>query len=141
MNTDENQILDEVKLFARNLTHYSETAQLDIFLACYADTPDFIAISSDAVIRNHSDLKKICEDYYGTLQEQKLTTVFAKFHILNEITVLHCWSGNIDAYFKNGDTWKMQKYTVTYIFKKISGVWKIIYSHESSLPPEIIKSK
>jgi ketosteroid isomerase-like protein len=141
MNIDEDRILKEVRLFALNLTQFSETAQLDLFLACYADTPDFLAVSGDGVIRNLNDFKKICKDYYGNLKEQKLTTVHEKFHILDESTVLFCWSGNIDAYFKNGGTWKMQNYTVTYIFKKIDGVWKIIHSHESSLPPQIIKSE
>jgi hypothetical protein len=141
MKIDENRILNEVRLFARNLTHFSETAQLDIFLACYADSPDFIAISGDGVIRNYNEYKKICEDYYEALKNQKLNTVHEKFEILDEVTVLFCWSGNIDAYFKNGDTWKMKNYTVTYLFRKLNGAWKIIHSHETSLPPEIIKSK
>jgi hypothetical protein len=139
MNFDEDRILNEVKLFARNLTHYSETAQSELFLACYADIPEFLAISGDGIIRDYSEFKKIGRDYYGTLNEQKLTTVSEKFQILDDNTVLLCWSGNIDSYFKNGDAWKMQNYTVTYVFKKINGTWKIIHSHESSLPPEIIK--
>ncbi|HEV3222964.1 MAG TPA: nuclear transport factor 2 family protein [Puia sp.] len=138
MSFDETQILNEVRLFARNLTHYSETAQLDLFIGCYADLPEFLAVSGDGIIRNYNEFKKIGKEYYGTLKEQKLTTVAEKFHILDDNTVLLCWSGNIDAYFKNGDNWKMQNYTVTYIFKKIDGSWKIIHSHESSLPPEII---
>ena len=51
MNFDEDRILNEVKLFARNLTHYSETAQSELFLACYADIPEFLAISGDGIIR------------------------------------------------------------------------------------------
>ena len=75
MSFDENRVLNEVKLFAKNLTHYSETAQLDLFLACYADLPEFLAVSGDGMVRNHDELKKICKDYYGNLKEQKLTTV------------------------------------------------------------------
>src|ERR1700722_19237777 len=132
MSFDKNRILNEVRLFARNLTHYSETAQLDLFIACYADIPEFLAVSGDGVIRNHDELKKICKDYYGNLKVQKLTTVSEYYHVLDDNTVLLCWSGNIDAFFKNGDTWKMKNYSVTYIFKKIEGSWRIIHSHESS---------
>ncbi len=139
MNTDQDRILNEVKLFARNLTLCSETAQLDLFLGCYADIPEFLAVSGDGMTRNYNEFKKIGRDYYGTLKEQKLTTVSEKYQILAENNVLYCWSGNIDAHFKNGDTWKMKNYTVTYVFKKINGAWKIIHSHESSLPPEIIR--
>jgi len=140
MNIDEDRILKEVRLFALNLTQFSETAQLDLFLACYADTPDFLAVSGDGVIRNLNDFKKICKDYYGNLKEQKLTTVHEKFHILDESTVLFCWSGNIDAYFKNGDKMKMENYAVTFLFKKLTEGWKVIHSHESALPAPIIKS-
>jgi len=33
----------------------------------------------------------------------------------------------------------MYNYSATNVFKKIDGKWKIIHSHESALPPEIIK--
>jgi hypothetical protein len=139
MNIDKDRILNEVRLFADNLTQFSETAQLDSFLGCYADTPDFIAVGGDGIVRNYQDFKKICKDYYDLLKEQKLTTIREIFHILDNSTVLLCWSGNIDAFFKNGDFWKMQNYSVTSLYKKMNGQWKVIHSHESSLPPEVIK--
>ena len=36
---------------------------------------------------------------------------------------------------------KMKDYGVTCVFKKVGSKWKIIHSHESCLPPEIIKQK
>jgi len=35
---------------------------------------------------------------------------------------------------------KMKNYGVTFVFKKIDNQWKVIHSHESSLPPEILKA-
>src|ERR1700730_551575 len=138
MNIDKDRILNEVRPLAENLIHYTETAQSDSFLRCYAETPDFLAVSADGMIRNYGDFKKICKDYYESLKEQKLTTTHEIFHVLDGITVVLCWSGNIDAFFKNGDIWKMQNYTVTYLFKKISGEWKIIHSHESAMLPHLL---
>jgi hypothetical protein len=41
---------------------------------------------------------------------------------------------------KNGDSIIiMNNYSITNVFKKINGTWKIIHSHESSLPPNIQK--
>ena len=141
MKTDNHRILNEVRLVFKDFTHYSETAQADSFLRCYEETRDFRAVSADGIIRNYKDFKNICKDYYESLKEQKITTTHEIYHVLDEITVLLCWSGNIAAYFKNGDVMKMQNYSVTFLFKKISGEWKVIHSHESSLPPQIIKSK
>jgi ketosteroid isomerase-like protein len=141
MHIDKDRIINEVRPLAENLTHYSETAQVDSFLRCYADTPDFLAVSADGVIRDYEEFKKICKDYYERIKEQKVTTTNEIFHVLDDMTVVLCSSVNIDAFFKNGDAWKMQNYTVTSLFKKISGKWKIIHSHESALPPQIVNSK
>ena len=141
VNIDKNQIVNEVKPLFADLTHYTETAQVDSFLRCYADIPDFLAVSGDGMIRNYGEFKKICKDYYDSVKEQKLVTIHEIFHVLDENTVVLCWSGNIDAFFKNGDVMKMPNYTVTFLFKKISGDWKVIHSHESALPPQIIKSE
>ena len=115
--------------------------RLDAYLGSYAETPDFLAISADGVIRNYPRFAEICKQYYNSLKEQKLATTHETFQVLDDFTVLLCWSGNIDAYFKNGDIMKMQNYTVTYLFRKIGGRWKIIYAHESALPPEVVKAK
>ena len=139
MKIDKDQILNELRPLAEKLTRYSETAQWDSFLQCYADTPDFLAVSADGIIRNYQDFKKICHDYYERLKEQKLITSQEIFHVLDGNTVVLCWSGDINAFFKNGESWKMPNYTVTFIFRKINREWKVIYSHESALPPQIIK--
>ena len=138
VNIDKDRILSEVRPVAEDLVHYSETAQLDSFLQGYAEIPDFLAVSADGMIRNYKEFKKICKDYYDRLKEQKLTTIHEIFNVLDDVTVVLCWSGNIDAFFKNGDIWKMQNYTVTYLFKKISGEWKIIHSHESAMLPHLL---
>ena len=140
VNIDNHRILNEVRLVFKDFTHYSETAQADSFLRCYAETRDFLAVSADGIVRNYKDFKKICKDYYESLKEQNIITTHEIIQVLDEITVLLCWSGNIDAFFKNGDMMKMQNYSITFLFKKINGEWKVIHSHESALPPQIIKS-
>ena len=141
MSIDTIQILNEVRPLAGDLIRYSETAQLDSFLRRYADIPGFLAVSGDGIIRNYPEFKKICTAYYGSLQEQKITTTHEIFHVLDSNMVVLCWSGNIDAHFKNGDIMKMQDYSVTFLYKKINGEWKVIHSHESALPPQVIKAK
>jgi hypothetical protein len=63
-----------------------------------------------------------------------------KFHVVDTNLVILGWTGDIIAQFKSGDTMKMSNYSVTSVFKKIDSKWKVIHSHESALPPEIIKN-
>ena len=141
MDIDKDKILNEVGLVVKDLIHYSENAQSELFLRCYLASPDFVAVSADGMIRNYQDFSQVCKDYYASLKEQKSSTIHEIYHVVDEITVVFCWSGNIDAFFKNGDFWKMQQYTVTYLFRKIDKEWKIIHTHESALPVQMVKSR
>jgi hypothetical protein len=136
---ESDNIIQEVKAVFDKMAKYSEEAQLDSFLSCYDHSPAFLHFSADGKMRNFEELKKVCTEYYTTLEKQKLSTIGEKFNIINTNIVIAGWTGNIVAKFKNGDTMNMTNYSVSNVFKKIDGKWKIIHSHESSLPPEIIK--
>ena len=130
-----------VKDIFDKITEYSERAQLDLFLSCYDNSPTFLHFSSDGKMRNYEELKKVCTEYYNTLKEQKIMTIREKFHVIDTNLVVLGWTGNIVAQFKSGDIMKMNNYSITSVFKKIDNNWKVIHSHESALPPEIIKNQ
>jgi len=132
-------IVKNVKGTFDKMTEYSERSQLDLFLSCYDNSPTFLHCSSDGKMRNYGELKIICTEYYNALQQQKISTIMEKFNVIDTNLVIIGWTGNIIARFRNGDTMKMNNYSITNVFKENDGKWKIIHSHESALPPEIIK--
>jgi ketosteroid isomerase-like protein len=91
-------------------------------------------------MRNYEEFKKVCTEYYNSLKEQKIITIQEKINVIETNLVVLGWTGNIIAQFKSGDTMKMNDYSITSLFKKIDNKWKVIHSHGSSLPPEIIKN-
>ncbi|HET7003297.1 MAG TPA: nuclear transport factor 2 family protein, partial [Puia sp.] len=137
-NADINSIAREVKSISDSLTRYSEEAQLDLFLSGYDSSPSFLHFSGEGTMRNYEELKKICTEYYTALKEQKITTLSEKINVIDENLVIVGWTGNIEAQLKNGDYIKMNNYYITNVFRKSEGQWKIIHSHESSLPPAIV---
>jgi ketosteroid isomerase-like protein len=132
-------IIKDIKSVSDKITQYSEGAQLDSFLSCYDNSPAFLHFSSDGKMRNYAEFKKICTEYYNSLKEQKVVTIREQFLVIDTSLVIVGWSGDIIAQFSNGDTLKMNNYSITSVFKKIDRKWKVIHSHESALPPEIIK--
>jgi ketosteroid isomerase-like protein len=132
-------IVKNVKGIFDKMSEYSERAQSDLFLSCYDNSPTFLHFSSDGKMRNYEEFKKICTEYYTTLKEQKIITTQEKIHMIDTNLVVLGWTGNIVAQFKNGDIMKMNNYSITSVFKKVDNKWKVIHSHESALPPEIIK--
>ena len=129
----------DVKGIFDKMFEYSEGAQSDLFLSCYDNSPTFLHFSSDGKMRNYEEFKKICAEYYNALKEQKIITIQEKIRVIDTNLVVLGWTGNIIAQFKSGDIMKMNNYSLTSVFKKIDGKWKVIHSHESALPPEIIK--
>ena len=136
---ESDHIIKDVKSIFSRITEYTERAQSDSLLSCYDNSPTFLAFSGDGKMRNYEEFKKVCTEYYDSLKEQKVMTIKEKYHVIDINLVILGWTGNIIAQFKNGDTMKMNNYSVTFIFEKIDSKWKVIHSHESALPPEIIK--
>jgi ketosteroid isomerase-like protein len=132
-------IVKDIKSKHEKLTEYSEKAQLDSFLSYYDNSPAFLHFSSDGKMRNYEAFKKICTEYYNSLEYQEISTITEKFSVIDTNLAILGWTGNIIAHFKNGDTMKMNNYSISSVFKKIDGKWKIIHSHESAEPPQIIK--
>jgi hypothetical protein len=137
--SEADHIAKDVKSIFDKMTEYSEGAQSDSFLSCYDNSPTFLHLSSDGKMRNYEAFKNICTEYYAALMEQKVMTIREKINVIDTNLVVLGWTGNIIAQFRNGDTMKMNNYSITNVFKKIDDNWKVIHSHESSLPPEIIK--
>ena len=137
--TGSDHIVKELKVVFDKMTAYSERAQSDLFLSFYENSPAFLHISADGQMRNYEEFKNICSGYYNSLKEQKITTTREKFNVIGKDLVVLDWTGNIVARFRNEDIMNMNNYSITSIFKKIGNNWKVIHSHESSLPPEIIK--
>ena len=136
---ESDQIIKEVKSVLHKLTEYSSYAQLDPFLNLYHNSPSFLHFSGDGKMRNYDEFKRVCSEYYTALAQQKIVTISEKVYVIEANIVITGWTGNINAQFKNGDTINMSNYSVSNVLKKVNGSWKIIQSHESSLPPEIIR--
>ena len=138
---ESDNIINEVSACYDKLSEYSSKAQLDFFMSYYDNSPDFLSISADGKRSDYQEFKKLCGEYYSALEKQTLITTQQKLQIIENNLVIVSWTGNIIAYLKNGDTIKMNNYSITSLFKKTDGKWKIIYDHESALPPEIIKNE
>lgn len=138
---DTEQIMNDVKKTFDSLLHYSEEAQLELFLSGYDNSSAFMHFSSDGRMRNYGEFKTICGEYYDALSSQKILTIHERIHVIDTNLAVLGWTGNIVAQFKNGDVMKMENYAITSVFKKINDDWKIIHAHESAVPPEIIKKQ
>ena len=142
MTKDESdRIIMDVKSTYNKISRHSQKAQLTSFLSYYHVSLHSLSFSADGNISNYEEFRKLCNEYYGSLKEQKIITIREKYHVIDRNLVIVGWTGNITAHFKNGDIVKMNNYSITSVFKKLNDEWKVIHDHESALPPVIIKKE
>lgn len=139
--TESDNIIKEVRRVYHKITEHSEKAQLDSFLSYYDDSPHFLSFSADGRMSDAKAFRELCGEYYGSLKAQKVITISEQYRVMDETLVIVGWTGNITATLNNGNIIKMKNYSITSVFNKIEGRWKIIHDHESALPPEITKNQ
>jgi hypothetical protein len=138
--SEKRQVIQEVKQVSDSIIRFSEKAQVEALLGCYSQSEDFRAISADGKMRNYDEFKTLGTAFYQSVTGQEISTVQETFSVLGSTLVIFTWTGQIDAFFKNGDIMKMPEYAVSCVFQKTNRTWKVIHSHESCLAPEIQKA-
>ena len=101
----------------------------------YSDSPDFILFNTDGSMVDYQGAKNGAAEMFKSLAVLKYTTVKEEFRFLPNNIVICAWLGNCEMTIKTGEHLNINTYAVTLVFRKIDNQWKVIYSHESALPP------
>jgi uncharacterized protein (TIGR02246 family) len=107
----------------------------EALLQVYANSPDFILLTSKGSMVDHQGTKNGTAEMYKSLAALKFTTTKSEFRFLPGNIVICAWLGKCDVTFKSEERATIDSYAITFVFKKLDNQWKIIYSHESTSPP------
>ncbi len=138
---EKESIIKEVKQDFYAMVEACNTADLNNALKLYWNSPEFLGIGSDGSIVDYPQFKKANEEYFGSISSQKFVTVKESFKFLDVNHILSSWQGTNEAILKSGEKMTFSSFGVTSIFKKVDGSWKIIYFHESGIPPTVTNSE
>jgi hypothetical protein len=138
--TEKESIIKEVKKDFYAMVEACNNADLNNALQLYWNSPEFLGIASDGSIVDYQQFKKGNEEYFGSIASQKFVTVKESFKFLDDNHILSAWQGTNEAILKSGEKMAFSSFGATSIFKKIDGSWKVIYFHESGLPPTVTNS-
>jgi steroid delta-isomerase-like uncharacterized protein len=101
-----------------------------------ADVPEFRFADIDGKRYDYAGFKKSVTDFFAGLSAMKVTTRNQDILVLGPDTTLVIWHGAIDLIQKDGSVLRFDPYNVTFLFKRFGGTWKIVFQHESCLPPQ-----
>lgn len=107
----------------------------DALYQSYAESPDFIQISTEGTMVDFQNAKSLHAKWFTSLSSLKVTPVKETFRFLPCNTVIYLWLGKFEMTTKQGVRLKVDKFGITFIFRKVDGQWKVIHQQGSSLPP------
>lgn len=134
--TAKREIIDVVNEIFQSL----EKMDVEALMKSYSDNYGFILLTTDASILSYQENKNHQSDWFKSLSSLKVTTIKEEFRFLPGNIVICAWQGKFEMTLKTDVHLKIDKFGVTFIFRKIDNLWKVIYQHSSSVPPVQQKS-
>ena len=86
----------------------------------------------DSSIFDYETYKKIWFDFPTYMTSWKWIPVRFECIVLTKDFVVSTWIGKCEFYMKSGEKGTVNPRDYTNVFKRVNGIWKIIYEHSSS---------
>jgi ketosteroid isomerase-like protein len=125
----------EIREVVNLIVQAANKMDLEALMQPYLNSPDFIVCNTDGSMGDYQGAKNGAAETFKSLAALKYTTVKEEFRFLPNNIVICAWLGTCEMTLKTGEHSKIDTYAVTFVFRKIDNQWKVIYSHESALPP------
>jgi ketosteroid isomerase-like protein len=125
----------EIRKVVEIIFHSLEKMDVDALFQLYSNSPDFIFFTTDGSMMDLQQAKIHNAAWFKSLSALKVTTIGDDFRFLPGNIVICGWIGKFDMTLGSGEQLKINKFGITFIFRKIENHWKVIYQHSSALPP------
>ena len=126
-------IQSEVQAVADSIWAKWEQLDPEAALRYYSDSPDWLSINAQGSSYDLPAYRKLASDFRQSATAYKWTTARRDFNVLAEGIVICTWIGRDEATWKSGDRATCDPHAYTLVFKKISGTWKLAYTHDSGV--------
>jgi len=138
-DAEKETIKNEVKKDFNIMLEAFKKHDLETALRYYLDFPDFMGIGPDGVIVDFAQFKKANEDMVNSAKSMQFTTIKEDSKILGSDQVLYIYQYSAEIILNSGEKITYDELAMTCLYKKVEGLWKIVFYHESGLPPVMTK--
>jgi hypothetical protein len=129
------QIKTELKPVCDSIIAYMEKLDPQGWLQYYADSPEWVMFGADGAQMDFQTFKKSSLEFPNAISSYKLlSTTRQDFIIITKDDAICAWLGKDQLTTKTGETITYDQHPYTLIFKRITGQWKVVYSHDSGVP-------
>ena len=125
----------EVKEAVKVIFQSLEKMDVEALFRSYSNSSDFIFFTTDGSMADYQEAKNHHAAWFKSLSSLKVTTIRDDFRFLPGNIVICGWLGKFEMTLGSGEQLKINKFGITFIFRKTDNHWKVIYQHSSALPP------
>jgi hypothetical protein len=112
-----------------------ETLDMELAFAIFSNSPDFLMMSTDGSLCDYQTYLNNNIDYLMTCSRFRLTTFRREVRVLDRDTAVFSWAYGARATLKTGEQDIIENAGATFLFRRVNDEWKVVYYHESSVPP------
>jgi hypothetical protein len=139
-SSEKDTIEREIRAAIGTLITGCETLDMDLAFQVFSDSPDFLMMATDGTLCDYHTYVDGNVEYLRTCSSFKLTTFRDEIRILKPDLVLFSWAYGAEATLESGEKDIVEKAGASFVFSKVEDEWKVVYYHESSLPPTRVEA-
>ncbi len=134
-NSDKQRIENELKAAVDSLIKGCEALNMDQAFDIFWNSPEFRMIAMDGSLCDYQTYLRNNIDYLSECSNFELTTLDERVDVLTPDMAIFSWIYRAVATLRTGDKDVFDKAGASFTFRRIEDQWRVIYYHESTLPP------
>ena len=134
-NSEKEAITKQLKSAIGRLIRGCQTLDMEMAFDVFLNSPDFLMMGTDGTLFSYDQYLQNNLEYLQACDRFKLTTFKEEIRILDRQTATFAWAYAAEATLKTGEKEVVDNAGATFVFQNRAGAWKVVYYHESSLPP------
>ncbi len=136
LKAEKGKIEDELNSAINRLISGCEKLDMALAFEIFSDSSEFLMMGTDGSLCDYQTYLKNNIDYLSGCESFKLITFDRKIRIINSEVAIFSWAYGVEAKLRTGDIDIIDNAGASFVFRKIENTWKVVYYHESSVPPK-----
>lgn len=134
-NSEREKIKNELHDAIHNLIVGCEALDMERAFEIFSPSSEFLMMGTDGTLCDYQTYINNNINYLMTCTSFKLTTFREEIRILDRATAIFSWAYRAEAVLKTGEKDIFENAGASFVFNKVNDEWKVVYYHESSVPP------
>lgn len=134
-SSEKERIEDELQAAVDSLIAGCEALDMELAFGAFSDSADFLMMGTDGSLCDYQTYLRNNIEYLMTCSSFELTTLDQEIRVLNRDVAVLSWAYKAEATLKTGERDVVERAGASFVFGRVNGEWKVVYYHESSVPP------